>query len=157
MRGEGIVFNPANNVGARHHAGLPCEFPSILHQNQGWDTPDSKTDSQLWIRFRVDFGQPNSGFELNRGLFELGSHSAAWGTPRSPEVDEHGKRTAHHMTLEACGIQFDRVPGKQGLVTATAIRSLIQTKQRNPIDRTAVRACNEQWVIHDAPPLHCQS
>ena len=97
---------------------------------------------------RIQFRQPHSRLQLERGLLECRRHHLAWPAPRGPKIHYQRNVAAADMCLEARVRKFDRMTGKKRLPAFTATRVFGKARGRYPVHRCAIGTNNVRRFGH---------
>ena len=133
-------------------ARLAGNFSAAAKQRQGRYAADAEARGQCLLRLGVDLGQAYLGLEHPGGLYKGGRHLPARAAPWRPEVDQHRDVAAADVTVEARGVEVDRVGREQRLRALAAAWGIDKTGSGYAVDRIAMGADQVQGGGHREAP-----
>src|SRR5689334_13179305 len=116
------MSRPTFNVGAAHHARLPCDLTSAAEQDHGRDAADRETPGKFWLCIGIDFTEANCWFQLPRSDLEMWRHCATWAAPCRPEINKNRHVRVADLTRKRLAIKRERLALEEWSMTAPARR-----------------------------------
>ena len=137
-----MCSDPAHDIRCTHGASLARDLASVPEQGQrGYALYAEPGGDSLFV-LGVEFGGPDTGFQLRGRLLERRGHHFARAAPGCPEIDHNGDVAAGDMLLECAAIQFQWMGGKQPAMALAATGIVSQPGGGDPINGIAMRADN---------------